>query len=107
MSRTPFRRRSSEARAAAASGQTLAEYAVIIAAIAVAVMVGLLFLVAGIKGRFESTDRPAPQAPFVPPPSPTLSYPTTLEDCEDGGWRNYTQFEDEEECKKWVEDHMP
>jgi Flp pilus assembly pilin Flp len=106
MSRTPFRRRSSEARAAAASGQTLAEYAVVIAAIAVAVMVALLFLVAGIKGRFDSTPS-SPQAPFVPPRTPTLSYPATLEDCEEDGWRNYVQFDDEEECKKYVEQHTP
>jgi Flp pilus assembly pilin Flp len=107
MSRTPFRRRSSEARAASASGQTLPEYAVIIAAIAVAVMVALLFLVAGINGRFDSTDPSSPQAPFVPPRTPTLSYPTTLEDCEHGGWRNYAQFDDEKECKKYVEEHTP
>ena len=79
----------------------------IIAGIAVAVMVALLFLVAGIKGRFDSTNPSSPQAPFVPPRTPTLSYPTTLEDCEDGGWRNYAQFEDEEECKKYVEEHTP
>jgi Flp pilus assembly pilin Flp len=106
MSRTPFRRRSSEARAAGGtSGQTLAEYAVIIAAIAVACMVAVLFLVAGIRGRFDSTEGRSPQAPFLPPPSPALAYPTNLEDCEHGGWKNYAQFEDEAECKKYVEDH--
>jgi Flp pilus assembly pilin Flp len=109
MSRIPFRRRSSELRAAAveASGQSLAEYAVIIAAIAVACMIAVLFLVAGIRDRFDSTDQPSPQAPFVPPPSPALSYPTTLEDCEDGGWKNYAQFRDEAQCKKYVKEHTP
>jgi Flp pilus assembly pilin Flp len=108
MSRTPFRRLSSEGRAAAsASGQTLAEYAVVIAGIAVACMVAVLFLVAGIQGRFESNEQPYPQEPFVPPPSPTLSYPTKLEDCEDGGWQTYAQFRNEAECKKYVEEHTP
>lgn len=107
MSRIPFRRRSSEPRAASASGQTLAEYAVIIAAIAVACMLAVLFLAAGIRDRFESSDQPSPQAPFVPPTSPALAYPTTLEDCEDGGWQNYAQFESEEECKQYVEDNTP
>jgi Flp pilus assembly pilin Flp len=60
MSRIPFRRRSSEARAASASGQTLAEYAVIIAAIAVACMLAVLFLAAGIRDRFDSSDQPSP-----------------------------------------------
>ncbi len=109
MSRIPFHRRSSEARAASASGQALAEYAVIIAAIAVACMIAVLFLVAGIRGRYDSTDRAAPEAPFVPPPSPALSYPTTPEDCEDGGWKDYVQlrFEDERACKKYVKEHSP
>ena len=107
MSRIPFRRRSSEVRAASAAGQTLAEYAVIIAAIAVACMIAVLFLAAGIRGRVESSDQPPPQAPVVPPTSPALAYPTTLEDCEDGGWRNYVQFESEEECKEYVEDNAP
>jgi len=108
MSRIPFRRRSSEARGGGgASGQTLAEYAVIIAAIAVACVIAALFLVAGIRGRFDATDEPSPQAPFGPPPSPSLSYPTTLEDCEQGRWKNYAQFTSEAECKKYVQDHTP
>ena len=104
MSRTLCPRRSSEAlQAGGSSGQTLAEYAVIVAAIAVACMVAVLFLAAGIQGRFDSTNGPSPQAPFVPPRSPGLSYPAKLEDCEDGGWKNYAQFESEEQCKDYVE----
>jgi Flp pilus assembly pilin Flp len=108
MSRIPFRRRSSEARGAAGeSGQTLAEYAVIVAAIAVACMIAVLFLAAGIRGRFHSTDQPSAPSPFLPPVSPALSYPTTLGDCKDDGWKNYAQFRDEAECKKYVEEHTP
>jgi hypothetical protein len=108
MSRIPFRRPSSETcGAGGSSGQTLAEYAVIIAAIAVTCLIAVLFLVAATRGRFDSTDQPYPQAPFVPPPSPTLSYPTKLEDCEHGGWKNYAQFRNEAECKKYVEEHTP
>ena len=85
--------------ARAANAGALAGLAVLVAAV--------LFLAAGIRGRFESSDQPPPQAPFVPPTSPALAYPTTLEDCEDGGWRNYVQFESEEECKEYVEDNAP
>ena len=49
---------------------------------------------------------PAPKT-FVPPASPALAYPTTLEDCEDGGWQNYAQFESEDECKQYVEGNTP
>jgi Flp pilus assembly pilin Flp len=108
MSRTPFRRPSSETRTVAeAAGQTLAEYAVIVAAIAVACTIAVVFLVAGIRGRFDSTDQPPPQSPFVPPVSPPLAYPATLEDCENGGWKNYVQFRSEDDCKRYVEEHTP
>jgi hypothetical protein len=80
---------------------------VVIAAIAVACMVAVLFLVAGIKGRFDSTDEPTDGSTFVPPPSPALSYPTRLEDCEDDGWTKYALFRDEDECKRYVEEHTP
>lgn len=106
MSLIPFRRRSSDRCVIGAPGQAIAEYAVIIAAIAVACMLAVLFLAAGIRGRFDSSDGPSQPAPFVPPrSSPAPSYPTKLEDCTDGRWRNYAQFRSELECKQYVEEH--
>ena len=52
------------------SGQTMAEYAVILAGIAVVCVVAALFVGATIKGRVDSTDTPTPAAPFTPPPPP-------------------------------------
>ena len=111
MSRIPSRLRSSDARRARArptvateSGQTLPEYAIVVAAVAVAGVLALVLLAAGIGGLFERTgDAPGQQGPFVPPRTPHLSYPTKLADCEHGRWRNYAQFASEEECRRYVE----
>lgn len=87
------------------SGQTLPEYAIVVAGLAVACLFVLLLLGFGIKGRFESDTpgTPATPAPLTPPASPPASNPTTLADCENGGWRNYPQFRDEAECRDYVE----
>ena len=89
------------------SGQALSEYAVIMALIAIACLVAVLVLGFGIKGQFESSAPPKSDAPFVPPTTTQTSFPTTLQDCEDEGWRNYPQFEDEEACKRFVDGRAP
>ncbi len=44
-----------------------------------------------------------PHTSFEPPrTSPQLVWPRNLEDCENGGWRNYVQFENERQCKDSV-----
>ena len=94
------------------AGQALAEYAVIMAAIAVFCILALAFLGAGISERFRSsgettrsTNNPAPSVPLTPPVS--SSTPKTLADCEDGAWRNYAQFKSEGECKDHVRGMTP
>ena len=90
------------------SGQTLAEYAVVLAGIAVVCVVAALFLGAAIGSRVGGTAQPAPPAPFQPPvPAPQLVWPTRLENCEDGGWRNFVQFDNEAECKDYVNGLTP
>ena len=52
----------------------------------------------------QLTRRPTP-APLTPPVAP--SFPKTLADCAEGGWRNYTQFENEGECRDYVRSTTP
>lgn len=89
------------------SGQALPEYAMLLALIAVPCVVVLLFLGTGVGQLFESGDEPAQPGPFRPPSTAPLSYPTTIEDCEDGGWRNYAQFQNEADCVGYVESLTP
>ena len=90
------------------SGQTLAEYAVVVAGIAVVCLLAALFLGAVIGNRVGTTMKPAPPAEFQPPaPTPQLVWPTRLEDCEDGGWRNFVQFDNEAQCKDYVNGLTP
>jgi Flp pilus assembly pilin Flp len=86
------------------------EYAVILAGIAVVCVVAALFVGATIKGRFDSTGTPTPAAPFTPPrptPAPQLTYPTRLEECSHGGWRDFPQFASEAECRNYVDGLEP
>lgn len=87
------------------SGHAMAEYAVILAGIVVVCLVAALLLGAIIRGRFESTNTPTPAAPFTPPPipAPQRTYPTRLEECQDGGWRDFPQFASEAECRNYVD----
>jgi Flp pilus assembly pilin Flp len=90
-------------------GQALAEYAIIVAAIAVGCLFALLILRSGIDAVFGSAANPTGptpvQAPRTTTPAPT--YPTTIEECEDGGWTDFQQFESEAECSEYVEGLTP
>lgn len=94
------------------AGQTNSEYALILAGLAVFCLVVLVVLGSGVREHFRSTGETthfvpvaAPRGPFTPPVAP--SYPETLEDCEDGGWREYHQFLNERECKDYVRRSTP
>ena len=109
---TPARRKQipivRDGRRSPESGQTLAEYAVVLAGIAVVCVVAALFLSAVIGSNVGATVKPAPPAPFQPPaPPPRLVWPTKLEECEDGGWRNFVQFDNEVGCKDYVNGLTP
>lgn len=90
-------------------GQALAEYAIIVAAIAVGCLFALLILRSGIDAVFGSTARPTQPTPAPPPRSttPVLTYPTTIQECENGGWADFPDFESEAECKEYVERLTP
>jgi Flp pilus assembly pilin Flp len=83
-------------------GQVAAEYVLILAGIAVACVVAVLFLGGAVSNLFDSSGKPMQSAPFRPPVS-SLAYPTTLEDCDDPGWRDFPQFADEQACRTYVE----
>ncbi len=79
-----------------------------VGAIAIALAFAILFLSNGVTGLFDSSSAPLQQAPFTPPhATPTVVWPTTVDDCEDDGWRDYPQFLDEDECLEYVDSLTP
>ncbi len=92
------------------TGQAMGEYAVLVAGIALVCAFALLFLSGAISGLFNSSgDQQQPGGGAFTPPVPRsdLEWPKTIEDCKDGGWRNYAQFNNERECKDSVRDKTP
>ena len=92
------------------AGQTMSEYAVILGGLALVVVVAVVFLGGRIGDLFggtgNSVQQPRP-APFSPPYPSDASFPATLEDCANGGWRNYAQFEDEAACESYGDGLTP
>ena len=90
------------------SGQSMAEYAILAGAIAAACSIAILFLSGGIGELFGSTSTPMKTAPFRPPSTSSgLTYPTTLAECANGGWKNFPQFTSEAKCVEYVESLAP
>lgn len=86
----------------------MAEYALLAAGIAVACSLAVLFLSGGISDLWVSKTTPIRSAPFSPPSSsPGLTYPTTLEECANDGWKNFAQFADEAACDAYVNGLTP
>jgi len=88
------------------SGQTTAEYALILGGVAVVCIVAVLFLGRPIDGLFR---KPAslvpPSQPLMPPlvPGPG-NEPTSPADCDNGGWQTYG-FASQAACEQYVADH--
>ena len=92
------------------SGQTMGEYAVILGGLALVVVVAVVFLGGRIGDLFGGTGSSVQQprsAPFTPPYPSDVSFPATLQDCQNGGWRDYAQFASEAECVSYVDALMP
>lgn len=87
------------------SGQTLVEYALILASVALGCLAAVIFLSGSINGLFGSISnspsginpRRAPE-----PVAPPVQLPTTVQQCLYGRWHNYPQFVDEAACKQFV-----
>ena len=86
------------------SGQAAAEYALILAGIAMAVILAVAALGGSIGDLFDSNGRELASAggPRIKAVKP-LVYPTTLEQCADPGWHSYPQFKSEDECEEYIE----
>ena len=41
------------------------------------------------------------------PGDPGVPYPSTLADCEDGGWQTFPQFASQGACEDWVNGIRP
>ena len=82
-------------------GQVQAEYALVVAAIAVGCIVAVLFVGGALSGLFDSSARPLTpgSGPFTPPSAPA-DYPTTVAQCENGGWESFPQFESEARVRR-------
>ena len=89
-------------------GQAFGEYAILVAGIAIACVIAALFLSGAISGLFGSTTKPVQPGVFRPPiVNPNLKWPTSIEECEGGGWRNFPQFLDEAKCREYIESLNP
>jgi hypothetical protein len=87
-------------------GQAFASYALVLGLIAVGCIVAIVFLSGSLAGLYRST--PSPGDPGVHrPPTAELRWPATVDDCIDGGWRDYAQFDDEQACIDYVESVAP
>ena len=80
------------------SGQAISEYAMILAVVALGCLVAVLFFSGGVQHLFGKTTRPMNSAPLQPPDP----VPTTVEECQNGGWKNFPQFQSEAECIDFV-----
>ncbi len=89
------------------SGQALVEYALLLAVIACVVTV-LVFFSGSIGRTFGSTLSDfrngfnPPAAPGPPPVIQPVQWPTSVQQCMNGGWQNYPQFKDEASCIQFV-----
>ena len=87
-------------------GQVLGEYAIVVGLIAFVCVVALLYFGVVLRDDYQSGGEQMQQTPYEPltPPTPSApqSWPTTLADCEDGGWKDFPQFKNEAECVDYV-----
>jgi Flp pilus assembly pilin Flp len=81
----------------------MSEYALILGGIALTCIVVLVVLGGGIAGVFDNTRDNVGRSgsgSFTPPS--TLTWPTSLSDCDDPGWQDFPQFASEAGCDAYV-----
>jgi Flp pilus assembly pilin Flp len=89
------------------TGQAFGEYAILVGGVAIVCAFVILLLGAAINGLFRGSGS-NPSGVFQPPvTTPNLTWPKKIEECEDGGWRNFAQFTDEKECEEYVKSLTP
>jgi Flp pilus assembly pilin Flp len=90
------------------TGQATVDYTLIVAAVAVGCVLAILFLNGAIRGLFDTTGTRVRQAPLRPPvSSPGPTWPTSVEECRHGGWRDFPQFADQAACVDYVNSLPP
>lgn len=66
-------------------------------------VVAVMVLGGNIRDLFASTADPMiPGGTPASAPRAPLTYPTTIGQCEHGGWQNYVQFDSEAACADYI-----
>ena len=96
-------------RGNAESGQASGEFAILLGGIVLLCIVAVLLFALVLRGDFRSSGEQIqqPAQPRAPLPSPQHAWPTTFAECENGGWKNFSQFENEDECVEYVDGLTP
>lgn len=92
-------------RSASPSGQTQAEFSLIVAAIAIGCIVVVLIFGGTVGGLWDRSTKPVSPATFDPPTA-TIVTPKKAADCDDPGWASYG-FADRDKCLTWVANNAP
>jgi Flp pilus assembly pilin Flp len=90
---------------ASQSGQTQAEFSLIVAAIAIGCIVAVVIFGGTVGGLWDKSTKPVGPSTFNPPTT-TVPTPTTAADCDDPGWATYG-FDDRDACLTWVANNSP
>lgn len=89
-------------RLASACGQTQGEFALVVAGVAIACVVGVLFLGGAVGDLWERSSKPVTPNTFNPP---VVAWPRARSDCEDPNWKtNFPQFATQQDCLDFVAD---
>jgi Flp pilus assembly pilin Flp len=85
------------------SGQGLIEYALILGVIALLATAAIVFS-GVISKNYGSVSNDLGHGTTSQPMTPPAQWPTSVEQCLNGGWRDFPQFSDEASCVRYVTD---
>jgi Flp pilus assembly pilin Flp len=85
------------------SGQALAQYALVLGLVAL-LAAAAIFLSGAISKNYGSVSNEFSHPTTPHPVTPPVSWPTSIEQCQDNGWRNFPQFDDQTACEQYVTD---
>ena len=96
-------------RGHAQSGQASGEFAILLGGVVLVCIVAALLFAGVLRTDYRSSGEQLQQPAAPPAPIPTAphTWPTTFAECEDGGWTNFPQFENEDECVEYVDGLTP
>ena len=89
-------------RLTSTSGQTQGEFALVVAGVAIACIVAVLFLGGAVGDLWDRSTKPVPGDLYPPDTPPSAVEPLTMADCEGSGWTAFPQFETQQECFDFV-----